>query len=115
MRDIYAIKNNEGKKTLTILNYEFTEKDFEELKALVPRQNILDYDADRYINPDLKEELELKAQLKNQDYTSPTLEKQMLCVAVSTGYKIEYIKEELTMRKLAFMLRLIDKEKTYYA
>ena len=115
MRDIFAIKNDDGKKTLTILKYEFTAKDFDELKALVPRQNILDYDADKYINPDLKEELELKAMLKNSDYTSPTLEKQMVCVVASTGYTFEEIQQKMTIRKLAFLLRTIDRKNTYYA
>ena len=53
----------------------YADKDFDELKALVARQNILDYDGDKYIDPDLKEELEIKARLQNKNYTSPSLEK----------------------------------------
>lgn len=114
MRDIFAIKDDNGQKTITIRNYEFTKEDFDEFKALVPRYNMLDYDGDKYMNQDLKEELELKAKLKNQDYTSPTLEKQMLCVIAGTSYKIEELKE-LPIRKLSYLLRIVDKKGTYYA
>lgn len=115
MRDIFAIKTNGNKKCLVIKDIELTAKDIDELKALVPRQNILDYDGDKYIDQDLKEELEIKAKLKNKDYTSPTLEKQIICVAISTGYELGYIKNEMTMRKLSYFLRMADVKPTYFA
>ena len=74
-RDIISIKNEGNIKKFTIYNTDISPKDFDELKALVARQNILDYDGDKYIDPDLKEELEIKASLQNKDYTSPSLEK----------------------------------------
>ena len=114
MRDIFSIKHDGKKKTLMVKNVEITAKDFEEFKALVPRQNILDYDGDKYIDPDLKEELELKAKLQNKDYTSPTLEKQMICVSVGTGFTLDYI-NSMSMRKLSYYLRTVDGEQTYYA
>lgn len=114
LRDIFTIKNSGAIKKLVIKNVELGPQDFEELKALVPRQNILDYDADKYVDPDLKEELEIKARLQNKDYTSPTLEKQLVCVAVGTGFSLEYL-QKITMRKLSLLLKTVDAKSMYYA
>ena len=116
MRDIFSVKtNNEtGQKLLVVKNTEINSKEFDEFKAIVPRQNILDYEGDKYMNPDLKEELEIKAKLKNSDYTSPTLEKQMSCIVAGTSYKYEEL-YKLPIRKIAYLLRTIDKKNTYYA
>lgn len=114
MRDIYSIKSENGVETFMIRDVEINSSDFEELKAVIPRQNILDYDGDKYIDPDLKEELQIKAEMKNKDYTAPTLEKQIICVAIGTGYSLEYL-QEISMRKLSLLLRLIDNKETYYA
>lgn len=114
LRDIFTIKNNGAIKKLVIKDVELSPQEFEELKALVPRQNILDYDADKYVDPDLKEELEIKAKLQNKDYTSPTLEKQLVCVAVGTGFSLEYL-QKITMRKLSLLLKTVDAKSMYYA
>lgn len=112
MRDVVSIKDNGGFKVLCIKNVEITPSDFDEIRAIIPRQNILDYNDDKYIDPDLKEELELKKKLQNKDYTSPTLEKQMVCVCTGTSYTIEELKE-ITMRKLSYLLRVVDRKLSY--
>jgi len=66
-------------------------QDLDLLCSLIPRQNIIDYDGDEYIDPDLKEELELKSKMQNSDYTSPTLEKTMVCIVADTGLSFEYL------------------------
>lgn len=114
MRDVFSIKTQGAIKKLMVEDIEINDNEFDELKALIPRQNILDYDGDKYMDPDLKEELEIKARLQNQDYTSPTLEKQLTCVAVGTGFTFEYLKT-ITMRKLSMLLRTVDRKDTYYA
>ena len=116
LADIYSFKKDERTKGiwLVIKGIEISNSEFEELKVLIPRMNILDYDGDLNIDPELKAELDLKAKLQNGDYTSPTLEKQIMCVALGTGYSLEYL-QEMTMRKLSYFLKLVDKEKTYYA
>lgn len=114
LRDVFSIKRENSIPTIMIKNTELTAKDFDELKALIPRQNILDYDDDVYMDADLKEELDLKAKLQNKDYTSPTLEKQIVCVSIATGISFEEL-HNITMRKLSLMLRLIDRKETYYA
>lgn len=114
LRDIFTIKKSGPIKKLVIKDVELGPQEFDELKALIPRQNILDYDGDKYVDPDLKEELEIKAKLQNKDYTSPTLEKQIVCVAVGTGYSIEYL-HTITMRKLSLLLKTVDAKSMYYA
>ena len=43
-----------------IKNVVLTNKDLEELTAIITHYNILDYDGDKYIDPSLKKDLELK-------------------------------------------------------
>jgi len=43
-----------------IKNVVLTNKDLEELTAIITHYNILDYDGDKYIDPNLKKDLELK-------------------------------------------------------
>ena len=114
MREIISIKNEGNIKKLSIKNTDISPKDFDELKALVSRQNILDYDGDKYIDPDLKEELEIKARLQNKNYTSPSLEKQMVCVCAGTGYTLKELKE-IPLRKLTLLLKTVDSKASYYA
>lgn len=113
-RENFMVKKSGPIKKLVIRDVEISPQEFEEIKALIPRQNILDYDADKYMDPDLKEELEIKARLQNKDYTSPTLEKQMVCVAVGTGFSFEYL-QKITMRKLSLLLKTVDAKNMYYA
>ena len=114
MREIISIKNEGNIKKLSIKNTDISPKDFDELKALVSRQNILDYDGDKYVDPDLKEELEIKARLQNKNYTSPNLEKQMVCVCAGTGYTLKELKE-IPLRKLTLLLKTVDSKANYYA
>ena len=114
LRDVFSIKTANGVNTLMVKDVEITSADFEELQALIPRQNILDYDGDKYVDPELKAELDLKAKLQNKDYTSPTLEKQLVCVSIGTGFSFDYLKS-ITIRKLGLLLRNIDRKETYYA
>ena len=114
MREIISIKNEGNIKKLSIKNTDISPKDFDELKALVSRQNILYYDVDKYVEPDLKEELEIKARLQNKNYTSPSLEKQMVCVCAGTGYTLKELKE-IPLRKLTLLLKTVDSKANYYA
>ena len=115
MREVHSIKNENGQKNLMIKNVVLTNKDLEELTAIITHYNILDYDGDKYIDPNLKKDLELKRQLEHKDYASPSLEKQMVGVSISSPYRIEELKEKVTLRKLALMLKMIDSQRTYYA
>ena len=115
MREVYSIKNENGQKNLMIKNVVLTNKDLEELTAIITHYNILDYDGDKYIDPNLKKDLAKKAELEHKDYASPSLEKQLVGVSINSPYHIEELKEKVTLRKLALMLKMIDSQRTYYA
>lgn len=115
MREVYSIRNENGQKNLVVKDVILNNKDLEEFTAVVTHYNILDYDGDKYVDPNLKKDLELKRQLEHKDYASPSLEKQMVGVCISSPYRIEELKETVTLRKLALMLKMIDSQRTYYA
>lgn len=50
--------------------------------------------------------------MQNQDFVSPTLEKQIIVVALNWGKSIDEIKN-LPMRKLSFMLKMVDSQMNY--
>ena len=116
MRDIYGIQTNaQGQKKLYIYDIVLEPKDLDEFIAIITHQNILDYDGDKYIDPTLKEEMELKARMQNQNYTAPSLEKILVCVSISSPYTMEMLKEQVTLRKLSLMLKTVDAKGYYYA
>ena len=112
-REIFSIKDSGKIKKLSIYDTELSPQDFDELIVIITHQNILDYQADKYIDPELKEEMELKARLENDDYTAASLERQLTALAISTSYKLEELKD-LPMRRITYMLRLLDKKNSYY-
>ena len=60
MREVYSIRNENGQKNLVIKDVVLNNKDLEEFTAVVTHYNILDYDGDKYVDPNLKKDLELK-------------------------------------------------------
>ena len=112
-RDIFCIKDTGTIKKICIYDNELSPQDFDELIAIILHYNILDYDGDRYIDPLLKKDLEAKAQLQNKNYNSPSLEKQLVCISISSPYKIEELKD-ISLRKLTMMLKTIDAKNVYY-
>ena len=115
MREVYSIRNENGQKNLVIKDVVLNNKDLEEFTAVVTHYNILDYDGDKYVDPNLKKDLELKKQLESKNYSSPSLEKQIVGICISSPYRIEELKETVTLRKLALMLKMIDSQRLYYA
>ena len=112
-RDIFSIKDTGPIKKLCVYDNELSPQDFDELIAVIMHYNILDYDGDKYIDPLLKKDLEAKAQLQNKNYNSPSLEKQLVCISISSPYKIEELKD-ISLRKLTLMLKTIDAKNVYY-
>ena len=112
-REIFSIKKTDTIKKISVYDYDFSPQEFDELVAIILHYNILDYDGDKYMDPSLKKDLEIKAQMENKNYTGPSLEKQLVCISISSPYKIEELKE-LTLRKLTLMLKTIDAKNVYY-
>lgn len=107
MREVLTISKTENdKNVLYIYNTGIKAKEYDELRQIVCRYNMLDWDDD-YIDPDLEADLALKAKLENKGMVSPTLEKQKAVLCVRTAYKLEEL-DNLSLRKLALLIRTSD-------
>lgn len=113
-REIFSITGEGQSGKLCIYNNTLTSNDFEELKMVIMHYNILNYDGDEYVDPDLKADLEKRHRLQNKDYTSPSLEKQLVCISISSPYTFEELKS-VTLRKLTWLLKMVDTKANYYA
>ena len=113
MRDVFEFEEKEGKPILTIHGIPIKNKEFKELKRTYCYQNLSDFD-DTYIDPELKAALEETNRLKSGKTEQPTLERQMSCIAISSGYSYEQI-ENLTLRKFTQLLRVADAKLSYLA
>lgn len=113
MKDVYEFKEEDKKPILCVKGISIKNKEFKELKRIYCYQNIPDFD-DTYIDPELKASLEETSRLKSGKTEQPTLERQKACIAVSTGYTLEYI-DNLTLRKFTQLLRVADAKLTYLA
>ena len=113
-REIVSIKDTGTIKKLCVYDNELSPQDFDELVAIILHENILDYEGDKYMDPTLKKDMEIKARLENKNYNTPSLEKQLICVSISSPYKLEDL-QDLPLRKLTLMLKTIDAKNVYYA
>lgn len=113
-KDIIRYETDKDEKVhMFVGETEITKDDYDLLRQLIQFQNNVDYD-NEIIDPELKAELELKAQLQNADLVPPTLEKQEACIIASTAYTYDTI-QNLTIRHLSYLLRIIDSKMHYFA
>lgn len=108
------IKKDEYKSNhykMYIKNVEINKMDFNNIRKIICYQNMPDYD-DKYINPDIKAEMDEIRELQNKNIENPSLEKQMIAVCRNYPYKLNEI-ENLTIRKFVVMLSQADKELHY--
>lgn len=114
MREVYSIKASQDNplKTLTVYDTEIISKKFDELRSIVCYQNMPDF-SDEYIDPDLKRDLDSKAEMQRQEYSQPSLEKQLICISISTPYTVEMLKD-ITIRKMVLLLRNVDAKAHYF-
>ncbi len=113
MRDVYEFKLEKEKPVLIIKGIPIKNKEYRELKRIYCYQNLPDFNDD-YIDPELKSALEETARLKSGKTEQPTLERQKACIAISTGYSLEYI-DSLSLRKFTQLLRVADAKLSYLA
>lgn len=100
-----------NKAFIGIKNSILDKNDFKELKTIIAKQNILDYD-DKYIDPDLEEDQKEAEKIKSKGVEFPSLEKQKSCIMASTSYKSEEL-NKMTIREFAMLLKTID-DKLHY-
>lgn len=110
--DLIRYENDDNKYKLYIGKIQITNDDFDLLRELVQYQNMPDYQIEE-IDPELRKELELKAELESKDHVQPNLEKQESCIIASTNYTYGTIKE-LSLRHLSMLLKTVDSKLHYF-
>lgn len=117
-KDIIGIvddgKGTSISKRLYVYDNVLLPQDLDELIAIILHYNILNYDGDKNINPKLKEALDQRALMENKNYHAPSLEKQLVCISISSPYTMEEL-QEVTLRKLTMLLKVVDSKVTYSA
>lgn len=87
-------------------------KEFDDIAKIILFQNLPDYD-DTYINPDIKKSMQEVDRLKNKDYESPDLERQMGIIESHTGILKEQLLKK-TWRSFQILFREVCGEIEFY-
>jgi hypothetical protein len=109
--NIIPNKDDKGHIVLNLNGIEYTWQDFDLIKEIICCQNILDYD-NSYIDPDVEKMLKEIEEMQNKNRKSPSLDKQMAAVVVSSPYKYEEL-YKMSIRKFLITLKQADL-KLYY-
>lgn len=85
--------------------------DFDVIRKIVSYQNIVDY-SDKYVNPEIQEELDKINAIKNKQYKPVTLEDRLVAVGILTGYEYSYLCG-LTYRRFTKIEKMSFDEQEY--
>lgn len=113
LKGIYLC-NDEMERTFiqTESGIVISAKEFDDIAKIILYQNLLDYD-DKYINPDIKKSMQEVDRLKNKDYESPDLERQMGIIESHTGILKEQLLKK-TWRSFQILFREVCGEIEFY-
>jgi len=107
------VRDEEGRGVINIDDTLYTGKDFAEIKQIICESNdveLPDQNIDYNLRLKLEESKRIKA--KSSTFKMGSFEDQMICVAISTGYKLEEI-YNMTIRKFNKMMLRIDHKLNY--
>jgi hypothetical protein len=100
---ILGIKQEDG----TIRNETINKRDFDNIRNIILRQNIPDYN-DTYIDPKVEEALkETEDFINKHKKKMGSLEDQIICVLISTSLNLKEI-QNLSIRKFTKILQRVD-------
>lgn len=113
LKGIY-LYNDEMERTFiqTESGIVISAKEFDDIAKIILYQNLPDYD-DKYINPDIKKSMQEVDRLKNKDYESPDLERQMGIIESHTGILKEQLLKK-TWRSFQILFREVCGEIEFY-
>lgn len=113
LKGIYLC-NDEMERTFiqTESGIVISAKEFDDIAKIILYQNLPDYD-DKYINPDIKKSMQEVDRLKNKDYESPDLERQMGIIESHTGILKEQLLKK-TWRSFQILFREVCGEIEFY-
>lgn len=104
---IEYLTNENGNYSLKVNDELYDKDDFDEIKRIIIMQNIPDYN-DAYIDPEVEKVLlEAEKFMNRHKKKMGSLEDQIICVIISTNFKMQDI-EELTIRKFTKILQRVD-------
>lgn len=103
----------DGKAYFSIDNKQYDSEDLINIKKIIFEQNCIS-DIDESIQKEVRDAMEKAEEykMKQNAYKMCSLEEQMICVSISSPYKLEDI-YKLTIRKFSKMLQRIDHKLHY--
>lgn len=114
-----AISKSNGKSVIAILDEEdliksiITSKEMEEIKKIILKQNIYNYD-DRYISPDIKKEIEAYNKIRYKGIVQPNFEKEKVFVMSKSGMSEDAL-NKMYYRTFSLMFRVMVDNDIYFA
>lgn len=114
-----AISQSNGKSVIAILDEEdsiksiITSKEMEEIKKIILKQNIYNYN-DRYISPDIKKEIEAYNKIRYKGVVQPNFEKEKVFVMSKSGMSEDAL-NKMYYRTFSLMFRMMVDNDIYFA
>ena len=114
-----AISKSNEKSVIAILDEDdliksiITSKEMEEIKKIILKQNIYNYD-DRYISPDIKKEIEEYNKIKYKGIVQPNFEKEKVFVMSKSGVSEDAL-NKMYYRTFSLMFRMMVDNDIYFA
>ena len=114
-----AISQSNGKSIIAILDEEdsiksiITSKEMEEIKKIILKQNIYNYN-DRYISPDIKKEIEAYNKIRYKGVVQPNFEKEKVFVMSKSGMSEDAL-NKMYYRTFSLMFRMMVDNDIYFA
>lgn len=105
---IRVVKDDKGKNAFSIDNHIINKDDFTKLRQIILFQNYPDYYDESGIDPEMKKDHDAKVriqQMNNDTYAS--IEKKVICLSISTHYKIDEI-YDMSIRHFTMALATVD-------
>jgi len=100
-------KNPKGKAIFVIEGEEYSAKDFEELKSIICKWNMVEL-PDETIQKEIRDNMKLAQELRGRNSGKmASLEDQMICVMISTPLSLDEI-YKLPVRKFIKILERVD-------
>lgn len=117
--DYIAISTSKGKSVIVILDENsviksiITSKELEEIKKIILKQNMYDYD-DKYVSPDIKKEIEEYNKIKHKGVVQPNFEKKKVFVMSKSGINEDSL-NKMYYRTFSRMFKLMVDNDIYFA
>lgn len=115
--DIKEIKfetGSDGRHYLIVNKFlRLSDDDWDLMRKIICYQNIPDF-TDKYVNPDIQEELDKINEVKSRQYQAPTLEERIAALCILSGMSYECV-QGMTYRRFWTIERMSQNIESYNA